>query len=323
MVYLITGCNGFIGGYIARHLLVQGHTVKGLKRNGSKPGSMEGSPGDFSWVEGDLLDLFSLENALDGVDRVVHAAGYISFLPEEGKKMLKVNVEGTANLVNACLRRPSVVFCHVSSVAALGEPDVQSQWVNETAKWENGLRRSRYAVSKFLAEQEVWRGFEEGLNGFIVSPSVVLGQGDWHKGSLQVIGYVQKGSKWYPDGRMNFVDVRDVARVIGLLFDKGAQHERFILNAGSVSYRELMQAVAKELQVAPPEKMLAMPQAKRLVWLIKLKNLFSRKKVPITKDLVYSIFNKVTYQNNKVVKELGYQFQELSDTLQWACKPRV
>src|SRR5665647_475864 len=251
MIFL-TGGTGMLGAHLLLDLTRSGVKVRALKRKNSDLATVEkifswyteNSKELFQkieWIEGDLLDRLSLKKAMDSADYVIHVAAKVSFLPSDRIAMLHENVEGTANLVDAALALKVKRFCHVSSIAALGDHD-SGLPVNEEFSWKNDNRRSAYSESKFQAEMEVWRGVEEGLECVIVNPSVILGPGKWSSGSPRLFQTVAKGMKFYSSGCSGFVDVRDVSRAIVTLIQSEDwdtfKNQRYVLSAENISYRE-------------------------------------------------------------------------------------
>src|SRR5436190_8171415 len=198
MIFL-TGGTGLVGSQILFDLASSGNKIRALRRKESRLDVVdrlfEKTPGykkNIEWIEGDVIDLFSLEDAMEGVDTVYHSGAFISFFPSEVKKMMKVNVEGTANMVNMALKKNVKRFCHISSVAVLGRFS-GDEILNEDSWWKTSKENSNYAISKYGGEREVWRGIEEGLNAFIVNPTIVIGPGKWDTGSTQMFSQVWTG----------------------------------------------------------------------------------------------------------------------------------
>jgi len=243
---LVTGGTGFLGAYLLAYLVKKGYQIKAIKRKTSSMDLVKNIQHKIEWLEGDILDTPFLETAMKGVQQVYHAAAIVSFDPRDAAFMLKVNAEGTANLVNAALYEGVEKLVHVSSIAALGRKEFQPN-INETAQWENSKENSNYAISKFKAECEVWRGMQEGLKIAILNPSVIIGAGNWKQGSCQLIQKVAKGLQFYPKGSTGFVDVRDVARAAILLMESDISGERYILNGANWSYQKFFTQTALAL----------------------------------------------------------------------------
>ncbi len=205
------------------------------------------------WINGDILDTTSLETAMRGVSKVYHCAAVVSFNQGDAGKMIRVNQEGTANVVNIALEMSIEKLLHVSSIAAIGRRKNETT-INEETKWQNDKWNSPYGISKHLAEMEVWRGMAEGLNAVIVNPSNVLGSGFWKDRTTtgQFFYKVWNGLPFYPRGGTGFVDVRDVARFMVHLMESNISGERFILNGENISFKEILFEIAKSLNVKKP-----------------------------------------------------------------------
>ena len=241
---LITGATGLLGSFICRDLLQKGYKVRAIKRQHSRMTLLEDITDQIDWVVGNMDDTAFLDEALFGVEAVIHGAAIISFDKRDEPAMFKTNVQGTADLVNACLKAGIKNYTHISSVAALGRKPNQIK-INENDRWEGTVYDSIYSRSKHLSELEVWRGAQEGLEVKIVNPSVVLGPGIWKKGSTSVFKFAFDEKAFYPSGTVNFVDVRDVSRAIILLMESNISNERFVLNGGSMLYKDFFGQIAE------------------------------------------------------------------------------
>ena len=194
---LVTGGTGFLGSYIIKQLVEKGYNVRALRRSNKLPFWIAKEILEkVEWVEGDVLDVIALENAMNGVDTIIHSAAIVSFATKDRKEMYHVNVEGTANVVNIALEKNVRRLVHISSVAALGRT-ANGGHVNEEKKWEESKVNTHYAKSKFKAELQVWRGISEGLEAVILNPSTILGYGDWHSSSCAIFKSVHDGFNWY------------------------------------------------------------------------------------------------------------------------------
>jgi len=306
-ITFVTGGTGFVGAYLLRYLIREGVRVRALRRTDSPMDLVAKIADKVEWVEGDILDVPSLEAAMQGVDNVYHCAATVSFDPRDRKHMMKVNIEGTANVVNLCLSLNIRRLLHVSSIAALGR-EVDTPHVNETAKWSDSSLNSNYAVSKFKAECEVWRGMAEGLDMVVVNPTVIVGSGYWEKGSAALFRTIGKGMKHYPAGGTGFVDVRDVARASIELMNSDISGERFILNSENMSWRDFMALTATQLQVPPPTQLikgLPLEIFWRLEWL--RSHLLGIKPI-LTRETVQSTTHTFYFDNAKIREAIGFQF---------------
>ncbi|MCP9236098.1 NAD-dependent epimerase/dehydratase family protein [Lewinella sp. JB7] len=249
---LLTGGTGFIGYYLAHALAAEGRPFAALVRPGSATGTLSELGEWCTLVEGDLTDPESLLDALDGITTVIHAAACVSYQPGDADHMLRVNGEGTANLVNMMLEAGSERLVYLSSVAALNRID-GGQVTKVTDRWPLEEPNTAYARSKFAAEREVWRGQAEGLSVAAVYPSTVLGAGDWKGGNTPALWRrAGTGSRIYPLGTAGFVDVRDVARGVITLLDRRVDRDRMLLSADNLSWKDLLTAISASVDGAPP-----------------------------------------------------------------------
>jgi len=310
----ITGATGLLGSYLSRSLIKQGYKVRASKRKNSKMDLLKDIQSQIEWVEGDILDIPFLEKAIEGVDLVFHCAAIVSFSPKEQKKMMAINVEGTANIVNICLHYNIPKLIHTSSIAAIGRPE-HSNLITEKTKWQESKLNTAYAKSKFQAELEVWRGHYEGLNIGIVNPSIILGAGYWDSGSCKLFKTMQNGLKYYPVGATGFVDVRDVAKAMVLVAKSDKIAERYIINGSNVPYRYLFDTMAKELNVPKPSIEVS-PFLRKISWrLEKIRSFFTRKSPLITKDTALLSSLSYEYSNTKSIQDLGMEYISLEKTI--------
>lgn len=310
----LTGATGFVGSYLARYLVASGHEVRALRRVSSPLHLLADAAEKIEWIEGDLQDESLLEEAMRGVDAVYHSAAVVSYDAADAEMMLRVNGEGTANMVNAALYAGVSKFLHVSSIAALGRKEFVSHF-DERASWENNKLNTSYAISKFKAECEVWRGMEEGLKAVIVNPSVIVGAGYWHLATGQFFSQVRKGLSFYPQGSTGFVDVRDVARASIALMDSDISGERFILNGSNQSYLNLFSQIAKCMQKRPPRWLLRSWMA-GIAWRAEAlrAKIFGTKPL-ITPEILRTVQNSFSYSSEKIQQQLGYSFLPFEQTI--------
>ncbi|MEQ8304883.1 MAG: NAD-dependent epimerase/dehydratase family protein [Cyclobacteriaceae bacterium] len=313
----LTGATGLLGTFIARKLADEGFDLVCTKRDGSK---ISFDHPNIKWVEADILDPDALLVAFENVHTVIHAAALVSFHKEDAERLLKINVEGTANVVNCCLERGVKRLVHVSSVAALGRQKGITKTITEDHKWIDSPLNSDYAESKYLAELEVYRGHEEGLAIDIVNPSLILSQADWDQSSAQLFKYIWKQKPFYTDSFLNYVDVRDVAEIVHTFLINEATNARFIANGGTVPIKEIFQKIAVRFNRKPPWIKLspsiiyfgAIAEG-FLAWI-------RRQKPLVTVQSARSASDKFRYSNDKVINQFKTQFRPLNETLDWCCK---
>ena len=190
----------------------KGYRVSAIRRSNKLPAFIPAIIfKEVEWIDGDILDTNILEAAMEGVDAIVHSAAKVSFVAAEQQSMFKTNIEGTANVVNAALLKNVKRLLYVSSVASLGRT-ANGETVTEKKQWEDSKLNTSYAISKYNAEMEVWRGIGEGLNAVIVNPSTILGYGDWNNSSCAIFKSSYNEFPWYSNGVNGFVAVEDVAK---------------------------------------------------------------------------------------------------------------
>jgi nucleoside-diphosphate-sugar epimerase len=304
----VTGGTGFLGSYLLRYLVKKGYqNIKALKRKNSSLALVEEVKDRIQWIDGDLQDILSLELAMEGVDQVYHCAANVSFNKKEVKKMMRTNVEGTANIVNIALDFGIEKLVHISSIAALGRSKDQKN-VDEKTPWQRDNANSNYAISKYLSEQEVWRGIAEGLPAAILNPSVIIGSGFWDVGTSQMFQEVWKGLRFYPVGASGFVDVRDVALLAIKLMESDQIKERFIVNNKNCNYLEFFSEVAKKLNKKAPDIKVS-PILRGLAWRLDwLRSKFTGRPHLITKETANLVSNTFHYDNSKSIQTFDYRY---------------
>lgn len=316
---LVTGATGFLGAELIRQLTAQGFRLRALKREHSRiPVALQHNE-LVEWAIADINDISALEEAFEGIDQVYHCAALVSFDPRDKQKLLKINIEGTSNMVNLCLEH-GVRLLHVSSVAALGNPKKGATLITENDFWEYDARSHSYAISKYEGEMEVWRGIAEGLDALIVNPSVIIGAGAGFEGSGAIFKLVKDGLSYYTRGATGFVDVSDVASSMILLMNSTATEERYILSAENYHYRDFFAEIAKGFEVKAPAKE-AKPWMLGIAWrAAKLASLFTGKAPALTSDAARSSLNESLYSNEKIIRTTGITFKPLSATIAETCR---
>lgn len=310
---LVTGATGFVGSYLVRALVEQGLAVRALKRKESRiPGFLREYP-QIVWHNADMLDLFSLEEALEGIEQVYHCAALVSFDPRKKKDMWATNVEGTANLVNLCLDLPVKKLVHVSSIAAMGEAR-SGELINEETHWMFNAQ-SDYSITKYESEREVWRGITEGLNAVIINPGVILGYDEQMRGNMKLVERVQRGLYYYTDGTVGFVDVKDVVRSMISLMNSDLHAERYILVSENLAYKDILFTIADELNVKRPRKKVSPFLLKTAAYFNSLYNSVVKKEPELTRYVVRTAFKKYSFDNQKIKKATGIDFIPVRDTI--------
>lgn len=324
---LITGGTGFLGSYIIKALVEKGYTVRAIRRPSATlpfyiPWDQlaHHSKGSVEWVNGDILDVVSLEEAMEGIDTVIHSAALVSFLRRDREQMYRVNVEGTANVVNMALEKNADRLVYISSVAALGRTAHGGQ-VDEEKKWEESKVNTHYARSKFQAEMEVWRGTGEGLSAVILNPSTILGYGDWNTGSSAIFKSIYHEFPWYSPGINGFVDVEDVAKAAVLLMESNITEERYIVNSDNWPFEQLLNTIADGFGKKRPSRLMNAFLI-GLAWRMeKIKSVFTGQRPLLTRESARVAMSRTHFENRKLLEALpGFSFTPLQETIQKACE---
>jgi nucleoside-diphosphate-sugar epimerase len=260
-----------------------------------------------------------LEEAMKGVDQVYHCAAIVTFNPKRKQELFKVNIEGTANVVNAALDAGVKKMVHVSSVSAMGRIREDGP-INEHMNWTEETSNSSYGQSKYLGEMQVWRGIGEGLDAVIVNPVVILGPGDLNSGSSRIFKTVYDEFPWYATGTSGFVDVRDVVSAMILLMNSDITAERFILSAGTRSFGDMFNMIAKAFGKKPPHKKVTRTLAKIVCRLEAIKSFFTGKDPLVTRETALTALAKVDFDNSKLKKFLpGFTYRKIEDSITDTC----
>jgi dihydroflavonol-4-reductase len=314
----ITGANGLLGSFIVRKLIEKKSTFVALKRESSDTSLLDDVQEKIQWRAADILNPVQLHEALDGCTHVIHAAAFVSFNPYRADDVIEMNTIGTRNVVNACLEQNIKRLVHISSVAALGRQKGQTL-IDEQNKWVDNSYNSVYADSKYRAELEVYRAQEEGLNTVIMNPSVILAAADWNRSSAKLFKYVNQGRPFYIDAFLNYVDVRDVASCVYELLHREEQSQRFIINAGNISFKDFFNKVATHFQTKPPSIKLSKKMLKIVAEIETVRSWFTRAEPTVTRETARLANTHFLYDNKKIREILNFEFQTIDNTLEWCC----
>lgn len=329
----VTGGTGLVGSQLLFDLTQQKKAVRALYRlenriqrvrlffNYRDPENGSALFETIEWVQGDILDVPSLEEHMAGCETVYHCAALVSFHPSDFSQLFKINREGTENVVNVCLGQNVKKLCYVSSTAAVGGDN--SSAITEETKWKNGSVSSGYSLSKYAAEREVWRGIEEGLNAVMVNPCVIFGPGDWHESSLAIFSTVEKGLRFYPPGSNASVDVRDVSKSMIALMDSDISAERFLCIGSNQSFQTLMTEIATQLNIKPPTKLAARWQVTIARFLVGFVRGIAGKRSTITKETVKTLFSDKRYDASKLQRAIGIEYTPLKEQVRDAIAGRL
>jgi nucleoside-diphosphate-sugar epimerase len=323
---LVTGGTGLVGAHLLAHLVKNEQPIKAIYRTQEK---LEAVKNVFAyyfddhhsyfdkieWFQSDVTDIPSLEIVFLNVTHVYHCAALISFDPKDFDQLRKVNIEGTANIVNLCIAHKVKKLCFVSSIAAIGQNEDVSIPITEETHWNPEVDNSVYAISKYGSEMEVWRASQEGLDIVIVNPAIILGAGFWRSGSGSLFRKIDKGLPYYTKGILSYVDVIDVAAVMIQLMESDIKNERFVLVAENWTLEKFSTTVAEALEVQPPKKEASaflLGIAWRMDW---LRQFLRGKRRRLTKKTAKSILSQSFFDSSKVKETLNFSFIPLEETI--------
>lgn len=319
---LVTGGTGLVGSHLLLHLAKQGEKIRAIIRPYSSLQNVKRLFENFEelyqqieWIQSDILDVPSLAEAFQGVEKVYHCAAMISFMPKDRDRMLEVNRNGTANVVNLCLESGVKKLCYASSVAAINRVK-EDEWITENTTWNENAGHSHYAISKQAAECEVWRGNAEGLNVVMVNPGIIIGPGNWNSGSGKLFTSVWNGLKFYSEGMSGFISAADVARCMYALMESEVNAERYIVISENLTYREVLFQIADSLNKKRP-----LLKANKLLsgaaWrMAALTSVFTGTSPLITRETAASGLRKVKFSNEKIRKATGFEFEKIKQAVE-------
>ncbi|MHA7056565.1 NAD-dependent epimerase/dehydratase family protein [Aquimarina sp. M1] len=316
---LVTGATGLVGTHLLIRLVEEKHPIRALYRTNDKKEYAKSvfiqccNPENrrafdtIDWVQGDLNDIPTLSSIFKGVTCVYHCAAMISFNPSHYRKLRKINIEGTANIVNLSLINKVEKLCYISSIATLSENALQNP-IKESAEWNPEISDSVYAITKYGAEMEVWRGMQEGLNAVIINPGIIIGRGFYNSGSGYLFKKIYKGMKYYTTGTTGYVAVDDVINIMHHLMNSEIKNERYIVVGENLSFKNAFTLIAKALNKPAPTKEVSPFLMKIAYYAQQCSHFLFRTKRVIFKSSIKSAFSNSFYENEKIKKELTYSF---------------
>jgi len=327
---LVTGGTGLVGAHLLYYLTEKHDHIRATKRSQSTLEPVkavfkqytphhEAAFNKIEWVTANITDIPQLTQAFQGVTHVYHCAAFISFNPKHYQALKKTNIEGTANIVNLCIDLGIQKLCYVSSIATLGDV-IDGTKITEETHWNPEANNNAYAITKFGAEMEVWRGAQEGLAVVIVNPGLILGEGFWHSGSGVIIKKAAKGIQWITTGSTGFVDVRDVVVVLIQLMEGTQKNERYILIAENLPYKDLLARFSRVFGVAAPKKVIHKRWLLLLSWVDGISAKIFGTKRTLLKATVESLYTSTYYDNNKVKNHLNHNFLPIQTTIERVAK---
>lgn len=306
---LVTGGTGLLGSYLLRMFRQSGYDQLTATFQQSANSIPQDLKEGIEWKQLKLPDVLDTYDILEGKDWVIHSAGLISYNKSDKDRLLAINQEGTRHIVNACLENKVKHLIYISSIGALGK-EKNFVTLNEESPFLENEFNTTYGLSKYLGELEAWRGATEGLKVSTILPSVILGTGDWHRSSLQLIDRVATKPAWYPGGQTGYVDVRDISQFVKLLLEKNKTGDRWILNAENISYQKMYSMIGDALGLEKSFR--AAPK-----WMAKFM-LYSAgvlKGKQLGLEVLKSAYSTFTYDHSKSLKLEGFSYRPVEETI--------
>lgn len=313
---LITGATGLLGSCLTRRLVKEGFDVRILRRSTSSLDLLGDVKRDIEHSVGDITDAVALDEAMIGVERVYHAAAFVGLGGRhELDRLMRVNVDGTAAVVNAAVKHGVGRLLHVSSMAAFGRPERSDGLIDEETEWQRSRANSAYAHSKYLSELEVRRGIAEGLDAVIINPALIFGVGRPGDNTRRIVDRVRRGRfPVVPSGGTNVVDVLDVVEGALRAMEGAETNERLFLGGENLSWREIIDTLADAFGVEPPRFALPAPAALALAFVAEGSAMITRTEPLVTTAAARSASRTFKYSSAKAREMLNWQPRPFTET---------
>ncbi|MCV6628963.1 MAG: NAD-dependent epimerase/dehydratase family protein [Flavobacteriaceae bacterium] len=320
---LVTGATGLVGSHLLYALAKGQKRIVALYRSEAKKQKVSHIFKLYAkdayldmwqrviWRKADITDIPALKEAMQGIDLVYHAAGYISFHPKDEPKLRKINIEGTANIVNLCLDTGVQKLCHISSIATLGQMENGAAITDETAVWGVDDKSNVYAITKYGGEMEVWRGTQEGLAAVILNPGVILGPHFWEDGSGTIWNMIAKSYTYTLEGGSGFISVDAVVSAAIAAMESNRDTERYIVVSHNWTFLEMGRRLAVAIGVKPPQKTLSKTA---FWWLWALQSLlafFVPSSKNIFKHQLKQYGHQQAYSSKKLQQHFDFEFEDM------------
>ena len=324
----VTGATGLIGSHLVLRLAEEGMPVSALFRNEIGKSEVfnlfqfyekENLFSQVQWVKGDVEDADDMFDLTEGMENVFHCAAIVSYHKKDASRMLEVNINGTKNIVNACVENEVKHLIHVSSISALG--DSKGEVIDEETPRDFNDYHSNYSKGKYLSEQEVWRGIQEGLNATILNPAIIFGPNNCTRSSGTMIARIEKGLPALPAGGSGIVSVLDVVEVMIRAANQAPTNERYILCAENIRMSELFTKIADALHVKIGKTIAKKWQIKLVFYMEALVEIFTGKRATITREIIRNYDEVKQFDGSKATCAFGFEyrntFSSIEDTIRY------
>jgi nucleoside-diphosphate-sugar epimerase len=325
---LVTGGTGLVGSHLIYQLTLENNVIRATHRADSDIERVKLLFKFYSkdynqlfkkieWIEADLNNLSQLQDAFKDISFVYHCAACISFDPSRYETLRRVNIRGTANIVNLCIKNKIKKLCHVSSVATLG---YNIKEIDENNYWDGNKHKSAYAISKYGAEMEVWRGVQEGVKSVIINPGVIIGPGFSKSAFGTIIKMVTNKKRFHTCGKTGYVDVRDISNIMIRLMNSKIENERYILVNKNLSYKKVIDMVSSNLGLKNKSTFVSKSKLKIALLFDLVSSKFFNKERRLSKALCKTLTRNFNYSSKKIKKNLNFEFTSILETFEKSCQ---
>ncbi len=321
---LVTGGTGLVGAHLLYHLIKNDEKIMAIYRTEEKIKAVEKVFSYYTddtslitkidWFKADITEVPAMIPAFKNIEKVYHCAAFISFNPKDYREMRKVNIHGTAIIVNLAIDAKVKKMCFVGSIASVGDA-LNGQLITEENEWNKEEDHSGYSITKFGAEMEVWRASQEGVEVVIVNPGVILGSGFWFAGSGKLFSQVYNGFKYYTEGITGFIGVKDVVKTMMFLMDSNIKNERFILVSENKTYKEVFFLIADAFGKKRPSIKIKRWQTSLLWRFASLLSFFTKKEPLLSKYSAKSAHEVSKYSSEKIEKVINFHFDKVGEVI--------
>jgi dihydroflavonol-4-reductase len=256
-----------------------------------------------------------VQEAVSGCDVVYHLAGLVSYKKRDMARQYAVNVLGTRNILDACLRNNINRVIHTSSVAAMGIPKEGELGDEEFEYNLHGLGLS-YCDTKHEAELEVNSFVRQGLPVIMLNPGIIFGEGDTHPHHHVIFGAMAKGwALGVPPGGVPFSDINDVVDAHINALDQGRTGERYVLVSANLTMREAGTIFSKVFGTRAPVLEIPGPLIVGLGTLIEATFPLLGLTPALSRQVAWLSQHKIFFSSKKAEEELAFRPTPFSETI--------
>lgn len=327
---LVTGSTGLVGSYLLYYLLEKGKQVRAMKRKTSSvvavknvfkelnPKKAEIYFDSIQWIEGEINDLFFIEDAVKGCEEIYHCLALITFDETYQNELFRVNCNFTKLLVDLSIEHKIKKFCYFSSIATLGK-SLKNQTIDEETTFDLKSNLSSYARSKYAAEMEVFRASQEGLSVVVVNPGVIIGSHHWTRKLSMMFELNKRKFAFSSSGISHLVDVRDVAKCSIELMEKNIFNQKFILVSDGISYKN-QNDIFRKIYNKNPTILVSKFLVKLLYYLTLPFKFISKTRKELSRYTFNALFSTDKISNKKIRKTLNYTFISAEESIEYHAK---